>query len=119
MLRVSGVSDQELPPSTSSAHFTSIREELAKASGDKTGISIDPEDLLGYTFANEKDGLTQKAKIIAVDKDTYQVIIEYGLGQQDLLEHNELINIINTHEEDGDGIWTFKGIKDHRKKGRK
>ena len=35
------------------------------------------------------------------------------------MEYNELINLINKHEEDGDQLWSFKGIKGHRKRNKK
>ena len=35
------------------------------------------------------------------------------------MEYNELINNINAQTEDEDAIWSFKGIKDHRKRNKK
>ena len=99
--------------------FRSLREEISKASGEKTGISIDPSDLLGYSVAREKDGVMQRATVKKVEEDNNLVVIEYLTGQQDIIEYNDLINIINAHEEDGDQIWSFKSILDHRKKGSK
>ena len=32
------------------------------------------------------------------------------------MAYNELINIINAQAKDGDQLWSFKGIKGHRKK---
>ena len=35
-----------------------------------------------------------------------------------MIDYNELINIINANKENGDGLWSFKAIKGHRKNGR-
>jgi len=34
------------------------------------------------------------------------------------MSYNELVNIYNSKDEDGDGLWIFKDITDHRKAGR-
>ena len=44
--------------------------------------------------------------------------LEYLTGQSELMGYNELINLISAADEGGDGLWTFKSIDGHRKKGR-
>ena len=87
------------------ARFKSLRDEIKKAEGQAVGLSIDPTKT--------------KATVIEVNTDIDTVTLEYLSGHQDVIEYNELINIINALEDDGDGIWTFKGILGHRKKGSK
>ena len=57
--------------------FRSLREEISKASGEETGISIDPSDLLGYSLAREKDGVMQRNTVKKVEEDNNLVVLEY------------------------------------------
>ena len=99
------------------ARFKSLRNEIKNAEGQAVGLSIDPTGLLGYAFVQDKDGLKQKATVIDANTDIDLVTLEYLSGHQDVIEYNELINIINALEDVGDGIWTFKRILGHKKKG--
>ena len=110
---------------TGQERFRLLKKEINKARKEngqegEVAFKIDPADLLGYSFAKEKDGVFQKATVKEIHKlmdDTY-LSVEYLSGQTILMEYNELINILNAAEEDGDGLWTFKSIDGHRKQGR-
>ena len=99
--------------------FDSLTNEISKARKTKTGINIDPSDLLGYSFAHERDdGIKQRATVVEIDNENNLFTLEYITGDRDLIDYNQLINSFNAQDEDGDRLWSFKGIKDHRKKGR-
>jgi len=98
----------------------SIKEPPTKVIGMKdilpnmTLPSIDPDQLIGYTFTAEHAGITQKAKVMEQISDTtYNV--EYADGNDDHLTYKEIISMPNREEEEGTHLWTFKKITDHRK----
>jgi hypothetical protein len=75
--------------------------------------SIDLDQLIGYTFTTEHAGVNQKAEIMKQEADdTY--LIEYADGNDEYLTYEEIINMINKPQEDGDQLWTFDRILDHR-----
>ena len=39
----------------------------------------------------------QRATVKKVEEDNGLVVLEYLIGQQDIIEYNDLINIINDH----------------------
>ena len=62
--------------------------------------SIDSNELIGYTLADEHAGITQKAKVTEqVSDNTYNV--EYADGNDDYLTYEDIINILNREEEEG------------------
>ena len=83
------------------------------------GLSIDPADLMSYGFVQEKDGIQQRATVKDFDERTKEVTLEFLTGKDDTISYNDLTNIINAQEEDGDRFYSFKAILDHRKKGNK
>ena len=91
----------------------SLEEEISKLKGNKVGINIEPHDLLGYGFVKERDGIQQRAEVKSVDKEKNTVTLEYNTGHQDIITYNELVNIINAPNEDGDKLWSFKSISGH------
>ena len=93
--------------------FDSLTNEIiSKARKMKTGINIDPSDLLGYSFAHERDdGIKQRATIVEKDNENNLFILEYITGDRDLIDYNQLINFFNAQDEDGDRLWSFKDIK--------
>ena len=97
----------------------SLEEEISKLKGNKVGINIEPHDLLGYGFVKERDGIQQRAEVKSVNKEKNTVNLEYNTGHQDIITYNELVNIINAPNEDGDKLWSFKSISGHRKVGSK
>ena len=111
-------SSSELEGSTKD-RFTALSDEISELEGKKMGIMLDPEELLGYTFARERDGVHQRATVKDVDVENKFIKLEYLTGQTELIEYNELINIINANQEDGDVNWSFKDIQGHRKRSKK
>jgi len=50
--------------------FDSLTNEISKARKTKTSINIDPSDLLGYSFAHERDdGMKQRATVVEIDNE--------------------------------------------------
>ena len=98
----------------------SIKEPPMKVIGIKDMLpnmmlpSIDPEQLIGYTFTAEYAGITQKADVREpVTDNTYNV--EYTDGNDDHLTYEEIINMLNREEEERTHLWTFEKITNHRK----
>ena len=76
--------------------------------------SIDPDKLLGYVFAADHAGTTQRMKVKdKVDEETY--LVEYADGNEDTLTYQEIINLLNKDEETRHSLWTFTKILNHRK----
>ena len=100
--------------------FTSLREELSKAEGKPMRVEFDPTDVLGYAFVKKNsEGADERCQVVHCDNDSQQVTLEFLHGSKETMEYNDLINLINKHEEDGDQLWSFKGIKSHRKRNKK
>ena len=74
--------------------------------------TIDPDHLVGYTFATEHAGLRQRVEVLSKDDDLFHV--EYADGNDAHLTYEEIINLLNKETEDGYHLWTFKEILDHR-----
>ena len=105
-----------LKVSTNEPLLRSLREDLSKLEGSDVGFKIDTEDLLGYAYAREKYGVQQRSEVKDVDEENKTVTVEYLTGQRDVVSYNEIINMVNKQEEDGDELWSFKGTKNHRKR---
>ena len=100
--------------------FKSLREDLSKAKGQPVRIDLDPSDVLGFAFVkNNSDGIQERCKVTECDPDSQQVTLEFLHGSKEIMAYNGLINIINSQAEDGDQLWSFKGIKGHRKRNKK
>ena len=77
--------------------------------------SIDPDQLIGYTFTVEHAGNSQKAKVMEQISDTIYNM-EYADGNDDHLTYEEIINMLNRRKkEEGTHLWTFEKITNHRK----
>ena len=79
------------------------------------GMTIDPGELLGYSFAKELDGDFERCTVTSIDEETNMMHLDYLNGREELIAYNELINLLNAQDEDGDQLWSNKAIKDHRK----
>ena len=73
---------------------------------------VDPDQLIGYSFATEHAGETQRGAVKGKQDDKYHV--EYADGNEDHLTYAEIINLLNKKTEDGYHLWTFKEILNHR-----
>ena len=112
--------DKEVFKNKQSERFTSLREELSKAEGKPMRIEFDPTDILGYAFVKKNsEGNDERCQVVDCDNASQQVTLELLHGDKETMEYNDLINLINKHNEDGDQLWSFKGIKGHRKKNKK
>ena len=112
--------NEDTNTSPASNRFTSLREELSKAKEKQVRIELDPTDVLGYAFVKEnQDGLQERCQVSACDNDSQQVTLDFHNGNQEIMEYNDLINLIKKQDEDDDQIWSFKGIKGHRKTNKK
>ena len=96
--------------------LNSLTETLKELEGSKDdiGIKFDPENLLGFSYARENNGTTQRCVVKEVNDENETATVEYVTGSQDVVDYNEIINQLDAREEDGDGLWSFKGILDHR-----
>jgi hypothetical protein len=76
--------------------------------------SLDPEQLLGYSFTTEHAGQQQRAEVKErINEEMY--LVEYADGNDEHLTYEEIINLINKQTEEGHTLWTFTEILDHRK----
>ena len=80
-----------------------------------TPPSIDPDELLGYTFVKEHHGTQQRAEVKEINKEDGTFLVEFVNGGEELMTYNDLINIYNSKMDDGDQFWTYEKILDHRK----
>ena len=80
-----------------------------------TPPSIDPDDLLGYTFVKEHHGTQQRAEVKEINKEDGKFLVEFVNGGEELMTYNDLINIYNSKMDDGDQYWTYERILDHCK----
>ena len=100
--------------------FKSLRGEISKAGGKATRLELNPSDVLGYAFVKKNtDGDDERCRVTECDPDAQQVTLEFHNGSKEVMEYNDLINIINAQSEDGNQLWSFKGIKGHRKRNKK
>ena len=100
--------------------FQSLREELSKAEGKAVRLELDPTNVLGYAFVkSNSEGVQERCQVTECDPDAQQVTLEFHAGNKEIMEYNDLINIINVQQEDGDQLWSFKAIKGHRKRNKK
>ena len=74
---------------------------------------VDPEKLIGYSFLGEHAGEKQKVTITEkLDDDEFRV--EYAGGKEGEITYDEIMNFINKKQEEGDELWTFKEILNHK-----
>ena len=76
---------------------------------------IDPDDLIGYTFVKDYHGTPQRAEVKEKLDENGNFLIEFVNGGEDLMNYNDLINIFNAHDQDGEKLWTYDKILDHRR----
>jgi len=75
----------------------------------------DPHDLIGFTFPMEHDGIVQKAVVKEHKPDTNDYFVELIDGSAHLVEYNLLLEKFNEASDNGDQIFTFSGLLNHRK----
>ena len=68
--------------------FTALSDVISESEGKIMGMILDPEELLGYTFARERDGVHQRATVKDVDVENNFIKLEYLTGQTELIEYN-------------------------------
>ena len=99
--------------------LTSLNDLLSKLSGKPVNTVIGPNYILGYSFLTDHDGVQQRATIVDLPDETDKVTLKFLNGSKSLMQYDDLISIINSQDEDGDGLQSFKTILDHRKRNRK
>ena len=100
--------------------FKSLWEEISKAEEKAVRLELDPTDVLGYAFVKDNsEGEKERCQATECDPDTQQVTLEFHNRSKEVMDYNDLINIINAQQEDGDQLWSFKAIKGHRKRNKK
>ncbi len=101
--------------------LTSLSEVLEAVGGDPLGNVevIAPQDMLGFTFPMEHDGITQRATVKSLGEVDEPATIELMDGSRQLIEYNLLLEKFNTPEEDGNQVFTFSKISGHRKRRQK
>ena len=67
-------------------------------------LSVDPENLLGFSFVREHKGNTQRYVVKEVDEENESAVVEYITGSRETMNYNEVINQLNAREEDSDGL---------------
>lgn len=110
--------DYEGPDSTGSSNLISLAELLEKVGhkDSKYGTLPNPQDIIGFTFPEEHEGVTQRAKVVEMPEGEDYATYELGDGSRHLIEYHLLIEKFNAPEADGNEIFTFSGILDHRAK---
>ena len=94
----------------------------------KRATYFDPDSLIGKTFLQyrEVDDTIHRAKVIERIENAEavmdQYLIEYGDGERtEVINYNALVDALNKQIDkemnDPDGVYAFKSISDHRKKG--
>ena len=77
-------------------------------------IELDPSDVLEYAFVKENSHVDQRrCQVTVCDADSQQITLEFHNRSKEVMKYNNLSNILNSQEEDGDQIWNLKGIKGH------
>mgnify|MGYP002062736192 FL=1 len=78
--------------------------------------TINPDDLVGYTFVKEYARMPQRAEVKEmIDEDEGKFLVEFVNGGEELMNYNDLINYYNAKYDEGEHLWTFDKILDHRK----
>jgi len=89
-------SDEAELPLDEKGRFASLKNVISKARKKKTGVNIDPSDLLGYSFVHERDdGIKQRATVVEINNQYNLFTLEYITGDRDLIDYNQLINSFN------------------------
>ena len=101
--------------------LTSLKE-IVQGSGE--GVVLEttvpsPDKLIGFTFPMDHEGVTQRATVKEVKPNDGKATIELMDGSRQIMEYNLLLEKFNTPEEDGNQVFTFSAIKDHKIKGNK
>ena len=74
---------------------------------------------MGYHFVHKFDGTNQRAIVKSFDEDAGKFLVELVNGGEILMTYNDLINITNACNDDGERLWTYEKISGHRRKGGK
>ena len=85
-----------------------LAETLESIKKSQDIATIDPYELLGFTFVKEHKGKQMKAKVQEIIDDE-NMLIEYGNQDQQLVPYNEIL----THYTDQDDKekWSFDAIQ--------
>ena len=59
-------------------------------------------------------GLPQRALVKEKLEEEGQFLVEFVNGGEEQINYNELINYFNAKEEDGEKLWTYEKIIDHK-----
>ena len=79
-------------------------------------LTVNPTDLTGYSFVDTNGDHLQKATVVARDEqDPDKWLIRYLHGGEDVRPYHEVIGLINKTSDDGESLWTFTKILDHRR----
>ena len=85
--------------------FTSLCEEISKAKKEKTEITIDPSDLLGYSFVYKNDeNNAPRCTVVDHNEENNLFTLEYFIGDRDVVDYNNLINTIKAPDEERDKL---------------
>jgi hypothetical protein len=83
--------------------------------------TVDPQSLIGSILRMEHLGSKYRARVDIMDDDV-NFLLKLGDGErEELMNYHDLMQIIyremsEDEENDGDPMWTFSSIADHRKK---
>ena len=120
-----GLDDSDIPVELDIDSFNptedtliSMTELINKVSDNDREIRYkeipDPKELVGFTFPMEHDGITQRATVKELSPDKDDAVIELMDGSRSLIAYHLLIEKFNAPSEDGNQIFTFKGISGHK-----
>ena len=97
--------------------LSSLNEILSVLKGKKVSPKFNPTDLIGYSYVKDHDDMLQRATITDVNTDDGILELTYASDNSlEMLDYNTFINTFNAKDEDGDELWSFKEILDHRMK---
>ena len=93
--------------------------EVVSSGGDITQCAelptVDPDNLVGYRFVREFNGIPQRATVKEHLEDQGRFLVDFVNGGEALMTYNDLISAYNTKDEEGVNLWTYDKITDHRK----
>ena len=89
--------------------FLHSMNELTQASG----ITIQPEDLIGVNLVAEDTNGNSKAEVVEENSDgTFK--IKFINGNEKNMTYADLVDAVNKKDEEGYELWTFSDIINHR-----
>ena len=85
---------------------------LAETAGHEPD-TIDPTNLIGTKYVDTFDGTMQKATI-EERLSEHEWKVKFLNGGEERRTYNDLINLINKTDDDGDHLWSFSRITNHK-----